>query len=193
MKKLILASQSPRRHQLLREGGFEFEIRVPDVVEDYPSTLMAEEVPLFLARKKALAAATQFEIDDDTIIIASDCVVILNDVIYGKPTDYDDAVRILNDLSGKMHQVITGVCLYSNTKEETFAGISNVYMDRLTAEEIHDYITRCKPYDKAGSYAIQEWIGLCKISRIEGTYSNIMGLPMDLVYRHLNGMMSYER
>jgi septum formation protein len=186
-KKLILASQSPRRKQLLAEAGFEFEIKLTDVEEMYPDNLFSEEVPEYLAHKKAAANAHFLE-DDDTIIIASDCVVILHDVIYGKPTDYEDAFMILQTLSGCIHDVVTGVCLMSKQKTVTFKGVSRVHFDTISDEEIEYYLKKYKPYDKAGAYAIQEWIGLCKISKIEGTYSNIMGLPMDLVYK---GLMSF--
>jgi septum formation protein len=179
-RKIILASQSPRRKQLLAEAGFEFEIKASDVEESYPESLDVREVPVFLARKKA-NASMQF-IENEEVIVASDCVVILDGVIYGKPTDYDDAVNILRKLSGKMHEVITGVCLLSKDKEVFFSGVSKVFFKTMSDDEIDFYIKKYQPYDKAGAYAIQEWIGLTKISKIEGTYSNIMGLPMDLVY-----------
>jgi septum formation protein len=179
-RKLILASQSPRRKQLLAEAGFVFDIKASDVEETYPDTLNVREVPEFLAKKKAYASM-QF-IENEEVIIASDCVVILENEIYGKPENYDDAVRIIKKLSGKMHEVITGVCILSKEKEVCFSGISKVYFKTLTDAEIAYYVEKYKPYDKAGAYAIQEWIGLTKISKIEGTYSNIMGLPMDLVY-----------
>lgn len=182
-KKIILASKSPRRSQLLSEAGFDFEIKTKEVEEDYPADLAVEAVAPYLARKKALASRDI--IQDDEILLAADSVVILGDTIFGKPTDRDDAIRILEALSGNMHQVITGVCLLSKEKEQTFSGISKVYIDELSRAEIEYYIDKFKPFDKAGSYAIQEWIGLCKISKIEGTYSNIMGLPVNLVYKAL--------
>ena len=182
-RKIILASQSPRRKQLLAEAGFEFEIKPTDVEETYPEDLDVREVPAFLAIKKA-KAALQF-IENEEVIVASDCVVILENKIYGKPTDFDDAVNILTALSGKMHEVITGVCLLSKEKQVVFSGVSKVFFKTLTRDEIEFYINTYKPFDKAGAYAIQEWIGLTKIAKIEGTYSNIMGLPMDLVYDEL--------
>jgi septum formation protein len=127
---------------------------------------------------------------ENEIIIASDCVVILDGVIYNKPIDYADAVAILKKLSGKMHEVITGVCIMDQHKTSLFSGVAKVYFAELSDEEIHYYIEKCQPYDKAGAYAIQEWIGLCKIKKIEGTYSNIMGLPMDLVYEKLQDFIS---
>jgi septum formation protein len=183
-RKIILASQSPRRKQLLAEAGFVFDIKVSDVEESFPAEMPVMQVPEFLAHKKAMASkgfATENE-----IIIASDCVVILEGVIYGKPENYDDAVRILRALSGKMHQVVTGVCLMDDVQTVLFSGVANVYFKEINDEESRYYIEKFQPYDKAGAYAIQEWIGLCKIEKIEGTYSNIMGLPMDLVYEKLN-------
>lgn len=182
-RKIILASTSPRRSFLLQQAGFEFEVQATDVDESYPHDLPVDEVPSYLARKKAYAA--QHFIKKDEIILAGDSVVIVENEIFGKPTDYDDAVRILSALSGRMHRVITGVCLLSKDKEDVFSDVAKVYFDELKEEEIHYYIEHYKPYDKAGAYAIQEWIGLCKISKIEGTYANIMGLPVHLVYQRL--------
>ena len=182
-RPLILASKSPRRKQLLEQAGFDFTIQTKDTPEDYAPTLPPEQVPLFLAEKKAMAC--QSFLQDQEIIIASDTIVIQEGVIYEKPTDRADAVRILQQLSGKMHQVITGVCLLSKEKKKCFSGQAKVYLEELTAEEIDYYIDTYQPYDKAGAYAIQEWIGLCKILKIEGTYATIMGLPVHLVYQHL--------
>ncbi len=183
-KKIILASKSPRRKQLLQQAGFTIEIKTKEVEEDFPEDMKAEEVASFLAEKKAMACA-DFLITENDLLLAADSVVILHNKIYGKPVDYQDAVRILSELSGQRHTVITGVCLLSKNKKKVFSGISHVNFEPLTTEEIHHYISTCRPYDKAGAYAIQEWIGLCKISKIEGTYSNIMGLPMEDVYREL--------
>ena len=186
MRKLppvILASASPRRSHLLAEAGIAFTVRATHVDEDYPADLPIDEVAPFLAEKKAEAARSY--INSDEIVLAADSVVILNDVIYGKPEDRDDARRILGQLSGNMHRVITGVCLLSTTKKKVFAAEARVYFDTLSAEEIDFYIDHYQPFDKAGAYAIQEWIGLCKIVKIEGTFSNIMGLPMNEVYREL--------
>ena len=182
-KKIILASKSPRRSQLLREAGFQFEIKTLEVAEDYPADMKADKVPQFLAEKKA--ESSKGFLEKDKIILAADSVVILGETIFEKPKDYDDAVRILSALSGHQHRVITGVCLLSQNKKLVFSGVSKVQFEALSATEIDFYINKYKPYDKAGAYAIQEWIGLCKISKIEGTYSNIMGLPVELVYRAL--------
>lgn len=183
-RKLILASQSPRRSFLLKQAGFEFEIRPVDIDEEnYPADLPVDEVAPYLAYHKALAAKTF--IQNNEIILTADSVVILAGEIYGKPLDHADAARILRALSGNMHRVITGVCLLSSDKEVVFSDVANVYFDKLTDAEIEYYINNYKPFDKAGAYAIQEWIGLCKILKIEGTYANIMGLPVHLVYEQL--------
>lgn len=181
--KLILASKSPRRSQLLTEAGFNFKIRAKEVEENYPSSLSPQQVPLFLAEKKA-TACKEF-LKKGQIILAADTIVTKGKNIYEKPKDKKDAERILKKLSGKWHEVITGVCLLSKKKKVSFIGISKVKLEKLSAVEIDYYIDKFQPYDKAGAYAIQEWIGLCKISKIKGTYSNIMGLPVDLVYRYL--------
>ena len=182
-RKIILASKSPRRSQLLREAGFEFEVKTREIEESYPPTLAAKDVAAYLAVKKALGV--QDFIEADEIMLTSDTVVVLGDEIFGKPKDFNDAKRILRKLSGKAHQVITGVCLLSKNKKRVFEGISTVHFNTLSETEIEYYINEFKPYDKAGAYAIQEWIGLCKVKKIEGTYSNIMGLPIDLVYKEL--------
>lgn len=182
-KNLILASKSPRRKQLLEMAGIPFTIRTKDVEEDYPADLPVMEVAPFLARKKA-QACRDFIVGNE-ILLSADSVVIQAGTIYEKPADRADAKRILAILSGKMHTVVTGVCLLSQDKESVFAGHSRVFFDELSEAEIDYYIDTYKPYDKAGAYAIQEWIGLCKINKIEGTYANIMGLPVDLVYKEL--------
>ncbi len=181
--KLILASQSPRRKLLLEQAGFEFEIKPLDVDESFPDDMPVEEVAAYLAHKKALEGLRL--LTGEEILITADSVVILNNKIYNKPADKAEAKQMLRDLSGQMHEVMTGVCLMSKTKKIIFSGHSNVYMLPLSEEEIDFYIEKYQPYDKAGGYGIQEWIGLCKIERIEGTYPNIMGLPTDLVYENL--------
>ena len=182
-KNIILASKSPRRKQLLEMAGFNFQIKTKEVLEDSPDDMPVREVAPFLARKKANACEGFLSKND--LLLTADSVVVLRDKIYEKPVDRIDAIRILKALSGSIHEVITGVCLKSVNKEITFAGVSKVHFQPLSLAEIEYYIDRFEPYDKAGAYAIQEWIGLCKISKIEGTYSNIMGLPMELVYREL--------
>jgi septum formation protein len=182
-RKIILASKSPRRSQLLREAGFKFDIQTRDIEETYPSTLPAEDVAEFLAEKKA--EGVKDFITDDEIILTSDTTVVMGNTIFGKPKDARDAFDILKTLSGKSHKVITGVCLLSKNKKRIFKGVSTVYFDKLSDKEINYYIDNYKPFDKAGAYAIQEWIGLCKVKKVKGTYSNIVGLPMRKVYKEL--------
>ena len=186
-KKIILASQSPRRRQLLEQAGFTFEIKTKPIEESFPADMPVDEVAPFLARQKA-RAAREF-ITGDEVLLTADSVVILGDTIYNKPEDAEDARRILRALSGQVHRVITGVCLLSKEKERVFYGESRVHFAELSDAEIDYYIRTCQPFDKAGAYAIQEWIGLCKIDRIEGTYANIMGLPVDLVYREMGNFV----
>lgn len=183
-KPLILASKSPRRKQLLEMAGIPFTIRTKEVEEDYPPDLPIMEIAPYLAQKKARACRDFIE--GDEILLSADSVVIQDNTIHEKPVDKADAQRILRCLSGKMHRVVTGVCLLSKQKEKVFAGHSRVFFDHLSEEEIEFYIDKYQPFDKAGAYAIQEWIGLCKINKIEGTYANIMGLPVDLVYKELH-------
>jgi len=180
-KKLILASKSPRRSQLLKEAGIDFEIRTREVEETYPADLPVDQVATFLAEKKARALEDTLQADE--VILAADCVVVFENTIYGKPKDREEAITVLQQLSGNTHRVISGVCLLSQDKIRTFSGTSIVHFHPLTLEEIEYYVDKFQPYDKAGAYAIQEWIGWCKIAGIEGTYSNIMGLPVNLVYR----------
>ncbi|MFT5385906.1 MAG: septum formation protein [Saprospiraceae bacterium] len=184
--KIILASKSPRRSQLLEQAGFDFKVKTTEVEEDYPADLAPQKVAEFLACKKA-RASFHF-IENEEVILAADSIVLLDNIIYEKPKDHKDAVRILKALSGNVHEVITGVCLLSKNKERSFSGFSQVHFDDLTEEEIDYYIKTCQPFDKAGAYGVQEWIGLCKIRKIEGTYANIMGLPVDLVYKEMGRM-----
>lgn len=183
-RKIILASKSPRRSQLLAQAGFKFEVMTKEVEEDFPSEMPAEEVAAYLAEKKALACA-DFLRSDDEILLSADSVVILDGKIYGKPVDFDDAVQILTELSGRVHRVITGVCLLSKNKKRIFDEVAHVHFQPLSDAEIRYYIENYQPYDKAGAYAVQEWIGLCKVSKIEGTFTNIMGLPMESVFREI--------
>jgi septum formation protein len=182
-RPLILASKSPRRSQLLREAGFQFRVEAFDVDESFSPEMICEDVAPWLAQKKALAAAHL--ILDQEIILAADSVVILDNQIFNKPADYTDACNMIRALSGKQHTVVTGVCLLAREKEVVLAAHTKVWFDRISDEEIDYYVRTCEPFDKAGSYGAQDWIGHCKITRIEGTFQNVMGLPVDLVYAAL--------
>lgn len=182
-RPLILASQSPRRSQLLREAGFEFSVQASDIDESFPPEMPVEEVAPWLAQQKARAVAHL--IQDREIVLAADSVVILDGVIYNKPADDADAFRMIRLLSGRQHTVVTGVCLLAKEKEKMLAGVTKVWFADMTDAEIDYYIRACKPFDKAGAYGAQDWIGHCKITRIEGTFQNVMGLPVDLVYAAL--------
>lgn len=183
-KKIILASKSPRRKQLLEEAGFRFEIKTKEVDESFDPNMDVTEVASFLAEVKA-NACLDFLKDEEQILLAADSTVVMGDKIYNKPKDRADSFRMLSELSGNKHSVYTGVCLLSKTKKKVFKGRSDVWFDVMSEEEMYWYIDRFEPYDKAGSYGVQEWLGHCKISKIEGTYANIMGLPVDLVYKNL--------
>ena len=192
-RKIILASGSPRRKLLLEEAGFYFDVKPMDIDETFDVAMPVEQVAEFLANKKADAAKSILQ--DDEILLTADSVVVLQDKIYNKPIDFNDAYRILAFLSGKKHTVYTGVCIMDQQKKISFTGASQVYMRELSDGEVRWYIDQYKPYDKAGSYAVQEWVGLCKISSIEGSYANIMGLPTDLVYealKHFDKALFFE-
>ncbi len=182
-RPLILASKSPRRSQLLREAGFDFRVQAFDTDESFPADMPPESVAPWLAQKKAQAARQL--IQGQEIVLAADSVVILNGEIFNKPADYAEAFHMIRTLSGKQHTVVTGVCLLSKEKEVVLAGHTKVWFAELSDAEIDYYIQTCAPFDKAGAYGAQDWIGHCKISRIEGTFQNVMGLPVDLVYAAL--------
>lgn len=183
-KRIILASQSPRRQELLNGIGLDFEVFVKeDIDEEFSSDLHFDKVAEYLAQKKA-SHYTEI-IDTNTILITADTIVCTEDSILNKPKDKLEAMEMLNKLSGGKHKVITGVCIKSKDKEVSFSSESVVYFEKLTDEEIEHYIENYKPFDKAGSYGIQEWIGYIGISRIEGSYFNVMGLPIQMVYNHL--------
>lgn len=182
-RPLILVSKSPRRRQLLQEAGFTFSVQGLDVDESFPEDMPVEEVAGHLARRKAHAG--RYLIADREILISADSVVICQGRIYNKPADYDEAVHMLHQLSGNRHTVITGVCLLAAEQERSFSDYSEVFFEPLTDEEMDFYIRQYQPFDKAGAYGVQEWIGLCKIRRIEGSYANVMGLPVHRVYAEL--------
>jgi len=183
MNKIILASQSPRRKQLLEWAEIPFEIIVEETNEDYPPGLPIEEVPIFIARKKA--EAVQHKISDGQTILAADTIVVLDENIIGKPVHREEAVSILYALSGEIHKVITGVVIRKADKEIVFADTTEVEFHKLTLDQIEFYVDKYKPYDKAGAYAIQEWIGVVGIKSINGDFYNVMGLPVSRVVRAL--------
>jgi septum formation protein len=182
-RPIILASASPRRRQLLTEAGFDFSVQAFDTNEDFDPNMPVHEVAPLLAQRKARAAAHL--IVDREIILAADSTVVLDGQIFNKPADYDEAFGMIRALSGRQHTVVTGVCLLAREGEQVMAGHTDVWFAPLTDQEIDYYLRTCQPYDKAGAYGVQEWIGLCKITKIEGTYANVMGLPVELVYQAL--------
>lgn len=182
-KKILLASHSPRRHYLLKQAGIDFRAVTAGVDETYNGKLPPEKFAVQLAVEKAQAVKHQARADE--VILAADTIVVKAGKIYGKPADHHDAVRILNALSGVRHEVITGVCLLSAKKRSTFSEITKVYFKPLAPEHIAYYVNRFKPFDKAGAYAIQEWIGLVGIRRIDGCFFNVMGLPVSRVWEEL--------
>jgi len=181
--RIILASRSPRRQELLRQLGINFEVIVKDYNEDFPEDLHGEEIALFLAREKAKLFRS--EIKDNEIVITADTIVWCKDKVLGKPAGADEARQMIRDLSDDTHEVITGVTILSKAKEKTFTVSTKVTFDKLSEEEINYYVEGFKPYDKAGAYGIQEWIGLAACSRIEGSYFNVVGLPVQRLYREL--------
>ena len=190
MKSIILASQSPRRKMLLEWAEVPFEVVVKSTDESYPESLEIEEVPVFIAREKAktvhkyLQDAYHGEYAERTIL-AADTVVVLNNEIIGKPADRDQAIETLKKLSGQTHRVITGVVILSGESENAFADITSVTFNTLTEDQIAFYVDKYQPYDKAGAYAIQEWIGVIGIQSINGDFYNVMGLPVSRVVKAL--------
>ena len=181
--KIILASGSPRRQQFLRELEIDFEIRLKEIEEIYPDHLKAEEITNFLAKLKA--SAFENELQDNEVLITSDTIVWLDNKALGKPIDASHAVRMLTEMSGKTHKVITSVCIKSTKKEVVFHEETLVTFTDLSLDEIEFYLKNYKPFDKAGSYGIQEWIGLIAIEKIEGSYANVVGLPTHKLYKEL--------
>lgn len=179
----ILASKSPRRNQLLQSLGIKFQVMVKDVEENYPKNLIKEEIPVFLAELKAKPFL--LEAKENDLIITADTIVYFKGKVLGKPKDSIDAFQMLQQLSGKEHQVITGVCLTAQHKQKSFHSISNVQFKNLTDSEIEYYVSEFQPYDKAGAYGIQEWIGSVGITHIEGSFYNVMGLPIQKLYEEI--------
>lgn len=178
-KRVILASQSPRRKQLLEQAGIPFEVKVVDTAETFPPDMAIPEIPVHIARQKSVAVAALCA--DDDIVVTADTVVVLDDTIIGKPKDRADAIRILSALSGRIHRVITGVVIKQNGHETAFSKETEVHFKPLTTAQIAYYVDNFKPFDKAGAYAIQEWIGAVGIDRINGCFYNVMGLPVSNV------------
>jgi septum formation protein len=187
MQRIVLASQSPRRKQLLEWAEIDFDIIVPQTDESFPPGMAIDELPIHIAREKALSI--QSELAHERIILAADTVVVLNNEIIGKPTDRLHAVDILSKLSGSKHQVITGVVLLKSDHQVAFADTTDVVFHPLTKEQIGFYVDKYKPYDKAGAYAIQEWIGVVGIKSISGDFYNVMGLPVSRVVKELKALI----
>jgi septum formation protein len=179
--KIILASNSPRRQQLLHEMGISFEVRVKPVDEVFPPELSKEAVAIFLCELKAKAFLAD-EFEDDELLITADTIVCLGDEILNKPNDREHAIEMLTKLSGRKHEVITGVCLRSKEKMTSFAVSTQVYFRELAKNEIEYYVDVFQPFDKAGSYGIQEWIGFVGITKIEGSYFNVVGFPTEKIF-----------
>ena len=176
---IILGSQSPRRKELLAGLDIEFTTKViPGLEETYPDTLQGEEIPIYLAEQKADA----YTLEDNDLLITADTIVWLNGHVYGKPADEAEAREMLRSLSGKTHDVITGVCVRTNKKNVSFASTTKVRFAELTDAEIEHYVNKYRPMDKAGAYGIQEWIGYIGVEHIEGSYFNVMGLPIQRLY-----------
>lgn len=183
--RLILASQSPRRKQLMREAGFDFTTAENYRVEEIcPPELTCADIPIFLSKLKS--AAFPRELEADEIVITADTIVTLSDRVLGKPADRDDAIRMLDLLSANTHNVMTGVTLRNWKKSHSFLSATTVFFRYLEREEIEYYVDRYQPYDKAGAYGIQEWIGYAAVERIEGSFYNVMGLPIQKLYTELS-------
>jgi septum formation protein len=176
----ILASKSPRRSELLQSLGIKFKVLTKEVEENYPENLTKEEIPVFLAELKSQPFIS--EIKENDLIITADTIVWFDGKVFGKPKNEAAAIQMLQQLRGNKHQVITGVCLTSLHKQESFFSISKVYFKELTDSEIAYYVSTFKPLDKAGAYGIQEWIGGIGITYIEGSFYNVMGLPIQKLY-----------
>jgi septum formation protein len=187
MMKIILASQSPRRKQLLEWAEIPFEVVVKETDETFPDGLKVEDAAIYIARQKALAV--QPLVNKDAIILAADTIVVLKGRIIGKPKDKAEATRILSDLSGQKHVVITGVIIQQGENQISFADSTDVYFHELSREQIEFYIDKYKPYDKAGAYAIQEWIGVVGIKSVVGDFYNVMGLPASRVIKELKNFV----
>lgn len=181
--RILLASKSPRRKELLAGLNISFEVATLEIDELFPEKLSMEEIPVYLAKLKA--EPFKQEMDDHTMVITADTIVWIDGEVLGKPLDHPHAVEMLHKLSGRKHTVVTGVCLTSKTKQVAFYSSTNVWFKELSAAEIEYYLSLYHPYDKAGSYGVQEWIGYIAIDKIEGSYFNVMGLPVQHLYEEL--------
>jgi len=181
--RIILASRSPRRQQLLRDLGLKFEVVNREYNETYPEGFKGDEIARYVAHEKAVSFRN--EIGANEIVITADTIVWCNGKVLGKPLDSEDAMRILNQISGNTHEVITGVSIFSQNREVTFSVSTKVTFETLSEEEINHYIDNYRPYDKAGAYGIQEWIGIIACSHIDGSYFNVVGLPVQRLYKEL--------
>ena len=185
--KIYLASNSPRRKELLAGLDIDFEVKVLEGIdESYPQDLPVGKVAEYISKTKA--NAYKDVIGDDELVITADTIVVLHDKVMGKPEGREDAVNMLKTLSGKTHQVITGVCLTTKTQQRVTSVVSEVTFKELSDEEINYYVNRYKPYDKAGAYGIQEWIGYIGVTGLKGSYFNVMGLPVQRIYQELRLM-----
>lgn len=183
---VVLASNSPRRRELLAGLGIDFEVRVlPGIDESYPENLPVVDIAQYIATKKAAA----YDVAVDELLITADTVVIVDDLVLGKPHNTDEASRMLHLLSGRTHQVVTGVCLRTRSCEHSFAVTTDVAFKVLTEEEIMHYVSVYKPFDKAGAYGIQEWIGFIGVTGLHGSYFNVMGLPVQRIYTELEHVL----
>lgn len=181
---IILASNSPRRRELLGGLGINYEVKlIKGIDESYPDSLRGEEIPVFISKTKADTYINVMGEND--LVITADTIVYVDDEVLGKPKDKDDAIMMLRKLSGRSHQVITGVTITTKSFQKSFACTTNVTFDTLSDEEIEFYIDQFKPFDKAGSYGIQEWIGYIGVNGLEGSYFNVMGLPVQRLYKEL--------
>ena len=188
-RRLLLASQSPRRRELLTACGLPYELAPRfDCEELYPADLPAEEVPLFLSQLKSRAYPTP--LGENDILLTADTVVVLNGRVLGKPRDREEAVEMLHNLSGRRHTVVSGVTLRTAERQHSFSARTDVWFRVLADEEIAYYVDRFHPFDKAGAYGIQEWIGYAAIERIDGSFYNVMGLPVQKVYTELNKFLN---
>lgn len=181
---VVLASNSPRRRELLAGLGIDYEVMVlPDVEESYPSNLPVEEIPVYIAKEKA--AAYRQVMSDRDLIITADTVVVVGSQVLGKPATLDEARRMLHILSGRTHQVMTGVCLTTSLRQKAFVVSTDVTFKTLSDEEIDYYVDHYRPLDKAGAYGVQEWIGYIGVTGLHGSYFNVMGLPVQRIYQEL--------